>query len=355
VTGERAKRAYATVLLADIAGYSIMMGLDEQGTLDRFKKIRKDLFDPSIDHHNGRIVKTTGDGMLVKFETPIDAVCCAVEVQRGMPEQNSNVLQHLWIKFRIGIHFGDIVTDDNDIFGEVVNIAARLEANAEPGGILISHAVHELVHRRIDVAFEDEGAIPLKNIEHPMHVFSIAGLGDVKPVFLDWKLADWPTRYPKETPLLLSIRPNDPLPQVVIHENFSRRYGTLPKFRFQHSSEHFKLAPAIFALTEEASSKIFPKISRSQNLHDGRNVRLTAIDDNAADEIKLHVQVVNYFDYIRTNLVLDYLGQGQACTLRRYLHSNGTLQPLEKSSLADNFGINILIFTASGELIIHQS
>ena len=133
MTREHIERRLAAVLAADVAGYSRLMGLDEEGTLARLKAARKALVDPAIASHRGRIVKTTGDGMLVEFASAVDAVRCAVEVQRSMAEQNAAVPQDQRIEFRIGIHVGDIIFDDNDIFGDGVNIAARLEGIAERG------------------------------------------------------------------------------------------------------------------------------------------------------------------------------------------------------------------------------
>jgi adenylate cyclase len=125
------ERRLAAVLAADVAGYSRLMGADEEGTLGRLKAVRKTLVDPTIASHRGRIVKTTGDGMLVEFASAVDAVRGAVEVQRGMADQNVSVPQDQTIEFRIGIHVGDIIIDDNDIVGDGVNVAARLEGNAE--------------------------------------------------------------------------------------------------------------------------------------------------------------------------------------------------------------------------------
>src|SRR5260221_5349028 len=131
-------RRLAAILAADVAGYSRLMGVDEEGALARLKALRKTLVDPTIAAHRGRIVKTTGDGMLVEFASAVDAARCAVEVQRRMNEQNIDVPRVERIEFRIGIHVGDIIIDDNDIFGDGVNIAARLEGIAEPGGVCVS-------------------------------------------------------------------------------------------------------------------------------------------------------------------------------------------------------------------------
>jgi len=136
--GERVERRLAAVLAADVVGYSRLMGLDEEGTLARLKAARKAIVDPALASHRGRIVKTTGDGMLVEFASAVDAVRSSLEVQRSMAEQNAAVPLDQRIEFRIGIHVGDIIFDDNDIFGDGVNIAARLEGISEPGGVCMS-------------------------------------------------------------------------------------------------------------------------------------------------------------------------------------------------------------------------
>jgi adenylate cyclase len=167
-------------MAADVAGYSRLIGADEEGTLAQLKAFRKALVDPTIARHRGRIVKTTGDGMLVEFASAVDAARCAVEVQRGMADENTEIPQAKRIEFRIGIHLGDIIIDDNDIFGDGVNIAARLESIAVPGGISISRAVHDQVRDRINVCFDDKGEIALKNIARPVQVFAISGAKESK-------------------------------------------------------------------------------------------------------------------------------------------------------------------------------
>ena len=157
-----------------------LIGADEEGTLAQLKAFRKTLVDPTIAKHRGRIVKTTGDGMLVEFASAVDATRCAVEVQRGMADENTEIPQAKRIEFRIGIHLGDIIIDDNDIFGDGVNIAARLESIAVPGGISISRAVHDQVRDRIDVWFDDKGEIALKNIARPVQVFAVSGAKESK-------------------------------------------------------------------------------------------------------------------------------------------------------------------------------
>ena len=178
LSSEPVERRLTAILAADVAGYSRLIGADEEGTLAQLKAFRKTLIDPTIAKHRGRIVKTTGDGMLVEFASAVDAARCAVEVQRGMAGENAEEAKR--IEFRIGIHLGDIIIDDNDIFGDGVNIAARLESIAVPGGISISRAVHDQVRDRINVCFDDEGEIALKNIARPVQVFAISSAKESK-------------------------------------------------------------------------------------------------------------------------------------------------------------------------------
>ncbi|HXO72507.1 MAG TPA: adenylate/guanylate cyclase domain-containing protein, partial [Bradyrhizobium sp.] len=168
---EHVERRLTAILAADIAGYSRLMGADEEGTLTHLKFLRKTLTDPKIVEHRGRIVKTTGDGMLIEFASAVDAARCAFEIQRDMAEQNTAVPRQLRIEFRIGIHVGDIIIDDNDIFGDGVNIAARLEGIAEPGGVCISDDAHRQIRGKVDIPFEDMGSHALKNIAEPMRVW----------------------------------------------------------------------------------------------------------------------------------------------------------------------------------------
>jgi TolB-like protein/class 3 adenylate cyclase/tetratricopeptide (TPR) repeat protein len=173
LTSERVQRRLAAVLAADVAGYSRLMGRDEEGTLAQLKSFRKTLVDPAIAAHRGRIVKTTGDGMLVEFASAVDAARCAVEVQRGMAQQNTDVPQDTRIEFRIGIHVGDIIIDDNDIFGDGVNIAARLEGIAEPGGVCISDDAQRQIRGKVEFGFDDMGPQSLKNISEPMRAWRV--------------------------------------------------------------------------------------------------------------------------------------------------------------------------------------
>ncbi len=151
MSSERVERRLAAILAADVAGYSRLMGRDEEGMLAQLKSFRKALVDPAIAEHRGRIVKTTGDGMLIEFASAVDAARCAVDIQRRMATQNTDVPQDQRIEFRIGIHLGDIIIDDNDIFGDGVNIAARLEGIGEPGGVCISDDAHRQIRGKVDI------------------------------------------------------------------------------------------------------------------------------------------------------------------------------------------------------------
>ncbi len=163
---ERTERRLAAILAADVVGYSRLIGADEEGTLAALKAIRRELVDPQIAEHRGRIVKTTGDGLLVEFASVIDALRCATAWQTAMPADSR-------IAWRIGINVGDIVVEDGDIFGDGVNVAARLEGLAEPGGICVSARVQEDAAGRLDLAFEDLGEQQLKNIARPVRVYRV--------------------------------------------------------------------------------------------------------------------------------------------------------------------------------------
>jgi len=175
------ERRLAAILAADIAGYSRLMGRDEERTLANLKSLRKTLIDPAIGAHHGRIVKTTGDGMLVEFASAVDAARCAAEIQSGMTGQNADVSQDVKIEFRIGIHVGDIIIDDDDIFGDGVNIAARLEGIAEPGGVCVSDDAHRQIRGKIDIAFDDMGEQTLKNISEPMRAWNMRLASEATP------------------------------------------------------------------------------------------------------------------------------------------------------------------------------
>jgi adenylate cyclase len=173
LASERVERRLTAILAADVAGYSRLMGTDEEGTLARLKAHRRELVDPKIAEHRGRIVKTTGDGLLVEFASVVDALRCAAEVQRAMAERNADVPSDRRIEFRLGINVGDIIIDDSDIFGDGVNVAARLEALAEPGGICVSRMVRDQVRDKLEIAFEDMGEQQVKNIAQPVRAYRV--------------------------------------------------------------------------------------------------------------------------------------------------------------------------------------
>jgi adenylate cyclase len=168
-----ATRRLAAILAADVVGYSRLMGTDEEGILNRLRSIRAEVVDPQITQYRGRIVKTTGDGLLVEFTSVVDALRCATEIQNAMAEGNARIAPEERIEFRIGIHQGDIVVEDCDIFGDGVNVAARLEGLAEPGGICVSARVQEDVAGRLDLTFEDLGEQALKNIARSVRVYRV--------------------------------------------------------------------------------------------------------------------------------------------------------------------------------------
>jgi len=176
----RVERRLAAILAADVAGYSRLMGVDEEGTLAALKAIRRELADPKIKEHRGRIVKTTGDGLLLEFASVVDAVRCAVDVQREMAERNADVPPDHRIEFRMGINVGDVIRDGRDIYGDGVNVAARLEALAAPGGICVSRVVRDQVRDKLELSFEDMGEQQVKNIARPVRVHRVV-LGESPP------------------------------------------------------------------------------------------------------------------------------------------------------------------------------
>jgi adenylate cyclase len=171
-------RRLAAILAADVVGYSRLMGADEEGTLERLKALRGELIDPNIAKHHGRIVKTTGDGLLAEFASVVDAVRCAAEVQQAVPEWNAGVTADRRIKLRIGVNLGDVIADGDDLYGDGVNIAARIEALADAGGVFVSATVYDHVRDRLPFGFEDRGEQQVKNIARPVRVYRVL-LGDV--------------------------------------------------------------------------------------------------------------------------------------------------------------------------------
>jgi adenylate cyclase len=189
---ERVERRLTAILAADVAGYSRLMAADEEGTLAALKRLRREVADPKIEQHRGRIVNTAGDGLLSEFASVVDAVRCAVEVQREMAARNTGVQAERRIDLRIGINLGDIMIDDNDIFGDGVNVAARLESLAEPGGICVSRVVRDQVRDKLAITFEDMGEQQVKNIARPVRAYR-ALLAETagRPSILSEAVAPW--------------------------------------------------------------------------------------------------------------------------------------------------------------------
>ncbi len=183
----RETRRLAAILAADMVGYSRLMEADESGTLARLKAHRAELIDPAIGKNNGRLVKTTGDGVLVEFASVVDAVQCAAEIQRRMARRNAELPHDQRVDFRIGINLGDIIVDDDDVYGDGVNIAARLESVAEPGGICLSGTAYDHLKTKIDVGYADLGEQKLKNIAEPVRAYRVI----LDP---DEAVAPYPTR-----------------------------------------------------------------------------------------------------------------------------------------------------------------
>ena len=197
MTEERAERRLMAILAADVVGYSRMVAEDEAGTLAKLRSVRAEILDPSIAEHGGRIVKTTGDGVLAEFPSAVDALRCALSIQTGMASRENS------LRLRIGVNVGDVVIEGDDIYGDRVNIAARLESNAEPGGVAISGAVREYIVGRIDAAFRDGGQRELKNIDRPINVWL------------------WSPENAAATPALASALPDMPSIAVLPFENMS--------------------------------------------------------------------------------------------------------------------------------------
>jgi class 3 adenylate cyclase len=174
-------RRLTAILAADVAGYSRLMGADEEGTHERLQAHLRELVNPKIEEHRGRIVKNTGDGFLAEFASVVSAVRCAVEVQRGMAERNADTPPEKRIEFRVGINLGDVIVEEHDIFGDGVNVAARLEALAEPGGICVSGVVHDQVGDRFALVFQDMGEQQVKNIARPVRVYRGRDVGAAAP------------------------------------------------------------------------------------------------------------------------------------------------------------------------------
>src|SRR5208283_5121371 len=178
---EHIERKLTAIVAADVAGYSRLMAADEEGTLARLKAHRKALIDPKIAEHGGRIIKTTGDGMLVEFASVVDAVRCVVEIQRGMLERNADVPKEERIDFRFGVNVGDVIVDGDDIYGDGVDVAARLGDLAEPGGVLVAGVVRDQLGGKLGFNFDDLGDREVKNIPRPVRAYRVKLSADRRP------------------------------------------------------------------------------------------------------------------------------------------------------------------------------
>jgi adenylate cyclase len=179
------QRRLAAIVAADVVGYSRLMSLDEEGTLAVLKAALDEVFDPHLTKFRGRVVKTTGDGLLAEFPSVLDAVRCCVDVQRNLAERATSLTEDRQLRFRIGINLGDIIVDGDDIYGDGVNVAARLEGMAEPGGICVSDDVVRQIRGKLDVAFTDNGRHELKNIPEPVQVWTWSSTTQTKPAIVD--------------------------------------------------------------------------------------------------------------------------------------------------------------------------
>ena len=190
----REQRRLAAIVAADVVGYSRLMGRDESGTLARLRKNRSEHLDPVLKKYGGRLVKLTGDGALVEFASAVDALAAAIEFQQSMADANSDTASETALVFRMGLHMGDLIVDGDDLYGDGVNVAARLEGEAPAGGIVVSRTVHEAVAGRVNATFDDLGDLALKNIERPVQAFEVK-----------WDPSDW------QVPMRVTIAPQVPL------------------------------------------------------------------------------------------------------------------------------------------------
>src|SRR5215831_7891031 len=206
----REQRKLAAIVAADIVGYSRLMGRDESGTLARLRKNRSARLDPMLAKYGGRLVKLTGDGVLVEFASAVDALSAAIEFQQAMAEANGDQTADTALVFRMGLHLGDLIVDGDDLYGDGVNVAARLESEAPAGGILISGNVRDAVGGRVKATFDDRGNLVLKNIERPIQAFGV-----------NWDPADWKVLAAASTTDLPLTVPDKPSIAVLPFENMS--------------------------------------------------------------------------------------------------------------------------------------
>ena len=197
----RTERRLAAILAADMVGYSRLTRLDEEGTLARLRALRRDLIDPAMSEHRGRLVKTIGDGLLIEFASVVDAVRCALRVQQGMAILNTDMRSEKRIEFRIGINLGDVVVDGDDLLGDGVNIAARLERLAEPGAICISEDAYRHIKGKVEIAAQDLGEQHLKNIGEPVRAYAIRAPAATAP-----RVSSEPPANPRRPQLAFGLR-----------------------------------------------------------------------------------------------------------------------------------------------------
>src|ERR1700676_181920 len=170
---EPAPRRLAAIVAGDISGYSRLMQIDEEGTHGRVKRIERELIEPSIAEHHGRLVKTTGDGFIAIFDSPVEAVRCGIVIQQNMVGRNASLPKHHWIEYRIGVHLGDVIIEADDVYGDGVNIASRLEGIAEPGQVFISGGIYEQIKHKVVCGYESLGDRKVKNITDPVRVYRV--------------------------------------------------------------------------------------------------------------------------------------------------------------------------------------
>ena len=231
------QRRLAAILAADVAGYSRLMGADEEGTHERLKAHLSELVDPKIGEHRGRIVKNTGDGLLAEFASVVESVRCAAELQRGMADRNAEIPEDKRITFRVGINLGDVIAEPDDIYGDGVNVAARLEALAEPGGICISRVVRDQIRDKLIYPFEDRGEQSVKNIARSVQVYALRpeAIAELPATSV---LATVPRRR-RAAPLAMAAAAAGALVIAVIAGGFGRRRDPLPR-RPQQSARPLK-------------------------------------------------------------------------------------------------------------------